>query len=330
MAARLSESYDPTDRTIVDFSTHLHPASLSLPASARDHVAFANEYIGPRHRDPDAALAWYDEVGIDEAVVSQVYYMGEDDPSLFPEANDALLDVVEAHDRFYGLATLPLAAGGEPAAEEFERCLDEGYHGAILPTRAGDVELNDEAASHVFDVAESRDAPIFVHPELGYVDRHADVFDSDYMFDLTMGREFPLAESVCKVINDGVYERHPDLKLVYHHIGGGIANWLGVMELRLDEDRFPGQEGVKSYDEFTDDLERVYFDTASYFGHHTPVRATLESVPSTQVVFGSDAPYHPRTAHDIADWVETIDDLTSGIDADRIFEGNARDLLYTG
>lgn len=305
-----------------DFGAHLHPKSVLPEAFAK-----YEPYLGPHHTDVDAYERWHDEAGIDGAAFSQPFYMGHADLEATAAANDALLREIGSSERYCGLAAIPTAAGGESAAKEFERCLQQGYRGGALATKSDGIELNDAAVEPILEVADRSGAPILVHPKLDE-SLHPDALDDRYRLNAIFGREAALAESICKVIHDGVLDRYPDLDLVYHHFGGNIASMLGRVHLQLDAGRWPNQDHVKDFGEFKRQLaERVYVDTSGFFGYRAPVRDALEELAASQILFGTDSPYEPRTTTEGRQFVETISDVASDVDASQILASNALELL---
>lgn len=317
------------DRPVVDFGAHLYPESVFPDAVYADNPLA--DLLGASLYDPDVLLERYDAAGIDGAVLSQPYYMGHEDGDATARANDALLDVVTAHERFYGLAAVPVASGGHEAADELERCLDAGYDGGALETKSRGIELTDDANDPIFEVAANRGAPLLVHPKL-HDTLHPDVLSDRYVLNATFGREVGLASSMCKAIHTGLFDRYPDLRLVFHHYGGNIASMLGRVHLQLDEGRWPGRQGhVKPYAEFKAQLdEHVYVDTSGFFGYETPLRASADAFPTSQILFGTDYPFEGRNAGELVDYAETVPTTVSEGAAGRILADNALDLLING
>lgn len=121
--------------------------------------------------------------------------MGSADVDGVRKPNDALVDVVYKYDRFYGLAAISVAAGGEKAAKEFERSLELGYHGGAVETKTDGIELTDESLESVFEIAQRRNAPLLAHPKLDkYL--HPNVLDNKYLLNAIFGREAALSESI--------------------------------------------------------------------------------------------------------------------------------------
>lgn len=307
----------------IDFGGHFYPPDVFPEPLSGSPI---QSVLGDTLDDITVLENRYEAAGIEEVVLSQPYYMGIDDPTAARRANDALYDLIDGRDGVYALAALPVSAGGAAAAEEFERALDRGYNGAAIETKTNGVELVDDELEAVFDVAERRGAPILVHPKLDE-SLHPDVLSDAYLLNATFGREAALMESISKVIHQGVLDRHPDLNLVYHHLGGNIASMIGRIHLQLDDGRWPGQERTKAYEEFSRQLcERIYLDTSGFFGYQQPVETALEVFSPDHLLFGSDYPFEPRSADELTSFCDTIDDVASS-DSNTILQENAENLL---
>lgn len=310
---------------VVDFGAHVN---LNPPEGGI--FEYIEETVGePVHSDIDSLLELYEDGDVDRAVLSQTHYMGHEDAKETAAANDELLDAIGDHDELYGLASLPTAAGGDAAAAEFERCLDNGFNGAAIANRSDGIEIIDEEVEPILEVADRTGAPLLVHPIINDSLGSPDVLSDDWRLNAIFGREMALCESLCKAVHEGVLDRHPNLDLVYHHTGGNIASMLGRVELQLDPARWPDRSdrNLKSYDEFKSQLdERVYFDLSGHDGHHGTFSTTVEELPASQLMYGTDFPYEtrrPETFRKIVDAVENV----APADADQILGENAMDLL---
>ena len=313
-----ASSESTPDREVLDFGAHFYPPELSKAEPDVDQFS-EDEFAGTdRKSDVDTVRGEMAEAGVDAMVVSNTEYLGHDDADEAAAANDAMWGHVSGTDVFYGLAALPVGAGGEAAAREFERCLDAGYHGGGL--HETDVALTDEAMASVLEVADRTGAPLFVHiPHLPNV---------EYRLNATYGRELAQQESITRAIHEGLFDRYDELTVVWHHLGGNIAAMLGRTHLHTDPGRWPNQGDMKSYGEFKAQLEeRVYVDTAGFFGYTAPIRVALEEFPATNVLFGSDFPWEPRSADELARLAEAVVESTNESDAARVLGGNALDLL---
>jgi predicted TIM-barrel fold metal-dependent hydrolase len=303
-----------------DFGGHVHPEAVAPPP-----IRELDEYVGRRHTDVDELVRWYERAGFDGAALSQPFYMGQGDTDAVAEANDVLLEEIESRSEFYGLAAIPTAAGGNTAAAELERCLDEGYSGGALETNSDGIELVNREVEPVLDVADKTGVPLLVHPKLDDSLGPA-ILDDTYRLNAIFGREIALARSICKVIHEGVFERYPNLTLVYHHLGGNLASMLGRIHVQLDAGRWPGQDETLDYDEFEAVLrDQVYVDTSGFFGDAAPLRATLDDLPAEHVLFGADVPYEPRSTDEIRGFASTVQEVAA--QPELVLGENARSLL---
>ena len=308
------------DVTAIDFGAHFYPSELDRPDRSDDPVRSSmDENVGlGRIHEADTQIAEMKEAGIDAMVVSNTSFMGYDDAEQTAHSNDVLAEYVEEYDEYYGLASVPIGAGGEEAAAEFERAIDMGFHGGGL--HETEVALTDEEMEPVLEVADRTGAPLFVHiPNLPNVEfRHNAVFE----------RERAQQGSISSVIHSEIYDRYDDLNIVWHHLGGNIAAMLGRVHLHADPGRWPNQETMKSYAEFRADLEeRVYIDTSGFFGYTGPVRLALEEFPASQILFATDYPWEPRSADEFGWLADSILESGTHGNAKRILGQNALDLM---
>ncbi|MGM0590625.1 MAG: amidohydrolase family protein [Halobacteriota archaeon] len=307
------------DVTVIDFGAHFYPPELELADRGSELREQKDRAAGKdRLHDAETVIAEMDDAGVDAMVHSITTYMGHDDAEETAGANDVLFDYVDEYDEFYGLAGIPIGDSGEAAAAEFERSVEMGMQGGGV--HETDVLLTDEEMEPVLEVADRTGAPIFVHiPNLP---------DIDYRFNATFGRERAHQESISRVIHEEVYDRYPNLNIVWHHLGGNIASMLGRIHLHTDPGRWVQQAGMKSFTEYKADLEeRVYIDTSGFFGYTAPIRIALEEFPASQVLFGTDYPWEPRSAAELDALVEAVVESGTHDDARRILGDNALDLM---
>lgn len=307
------------DTTVIDFGSHYYPRlpDVIMPDGKGDRNL--DHLVGvKRMGDPETVIAELKSAGIDAMAYTNNSFLGFDDANQTATANDAVLESVEEYDEFYGLAALPVGAGGDAAAAEFERSIEMGLQGAGL--NENDVGLTDQEMEPVLEVADQTGAPIFVHsPTLGTV---------DYRFNAIFGKDNAQQKSISKVIHDGIYDRYPNVKMVWHHLGGNLATMLGRFHLHADPGRWPNQESMKSFAEFKADFEeRVYIDSSGYFGYTAPIRIALEELPSTQILFGTDYPWEPRSGKELSVMVNAIKESGINRDVERILGQNALDIM---
>lgn len=317
---------DLLDVQIIDFASHCHV----YDAEDVSYKLIDREMDEPVYKDIDAHRRRTQEAGIDGAVISQPHLLDTHDADKMTKTNDAIWAAIEDIDNYYALASLPIAAGGDVAAAEFERCLDIGFSGAVVGTVSDGIELHEPAFEPVFEVADRTEAPVLVHPIL-WDSIGSEMLDDAWRLDAVLGRDVGLIASLCKIIHTGVLDRYRDMILIYHHFGGNIVSNLGRFHNQFRK-RPPAvwesPEPVKTFGEFKAQIEdRIYIDTSGYDGYRTVFRTALAELPTSQILFGTDFPWEERTPADLNTMIRGVAEEVSRADARRIFSQNALDLL---
>lgn len=205
----------------------LHPRVWDLfPASLRQKYqpvrARLSDVGAERIRQMDAA-------GIDVQVLShvqpgiQIVPDARADSAIVVsvEVNDWLAEAIAHHPtRFAGFAMLPTQSPSG-AADELERTVgDLGFVGALINGHTNGRYLDDPSFDVLLDRAESLGVPIYIHP----TDPPPPVADTSYApFESalvpTWGWPVETGTHVLRLICAGVFDRHPDLKVIVGHMG---------------------------------------------------------------------------------------------------------------
>lgn len=179
--------------------------------------------VGPRR------IARMDAVGVDMQVLSHVQpgvqIIGDDqvDTAIAAsrEANDWLGEVVETYPRrFAGFAALPTQSP-QDAARELERTVKTfGFKGALINGHTNGRYLDDPSFEPLLAKAEALKVPIYIHPTdppkaVGdvYYQPYADTLSPAWGWSVETGTH--LLRMMC----GGVFDRHPDLKIIVGHMG---------------------------------------------------------------------------------------------------------------
>jgi len=106
---------------------------------------------------------------------------------------------------------------------------------------------------------------VFVHPALKL--NHAEQFDA-YDTARGVGREFSLIMATIRLINSGVFDRHPELTVHVAHLSGGIAGMLARIRSFQDKEfGAPRQRAPRHHSEHDFDYyiaHNLVFDTAGF------------------------------------------------------------------
>ena len=253
-------------------------------------------------------------------------------------ANDGMAELVRKYpDRFPGfIASLPMNAP-EAILSEAERAIKElGAVGVQIFTNVLGRPLDKPETMPLFDRMAELDRPIWMHPARG-----ADFPDykgerkSHYEIWWTFGWPYETSTAMAHLVFAGLFDRHPDLKIITHHMGGMIPYFEGRVGPGWD------QLGTRTSDEdYTLLLKKLkkrpldyfrlfYVDTA-LFGAKDATLLGLKFFGAERTLFASDSPFDPEKGSAYTRWtIEILDSLDiSPKERQMIYEGNARRLLH--
>ena len=274
-------------------------------------------------------LAAMDEAGIDLQVISHttpgVQHLDPDTAiPLARQANDTLARAVTEHpDRFAGFATLPTSAP-EAAAEELERSVTElGFRGAMVNGHTNGRFLDDPDFDVLLARFERLGVPLYLHPAEpvpAVRDAYYEGFSPAVSWFLSAAAYGWHAETglhVLRMVLAGVFDRHPQLKLIIGHLG----EMLPFMLARVDDNLPPAVSGLDRLpSQYI--LNNVHITTSGLFTL-PPLLCALMVFGADRVLFSVDWPYAPNT-----DGRRLLDTAPlSPDDLERIAHGNAERLL---
>ncbi len=252
-------------------------------------------------------------------------------------ANDGMAELVLKYlDRFPGfIASLPM---NDPKGllTEAERAIkDLGAVGVQVFTNVLGRPLTQPETMPLFDLMAELDLPIWLHPARG-----ADFPDyksepkSHYEIWWTFGWPYETSVAMAHLVFSGLYDRHPDIKIITHHLGGMIPYFEGRVGPGWD------QLGTRTSDEDYTlllkklkkrplDYFRLFYADTAVFGSREATMCGLKFFGSDRVLFGSDTPFDPEKGSAYIRWtIEVIDRLEiSSKERYALYEGNARRLL---
>jgi len=237
-----------------------------------------------------------------------------DAPSIAREVNDQLAEAVAAHpDRLEALAALPMP-NPEAAVEELERAMGLGLPGAIVYSNVGGRSLDAPEFRQVFDAAARLDAALLLHPTYPLsapsLNVHALIPVIGFLFDTTT--------ATMRLILDGLYDRHPDIKLILGHVGSVIPYIVGRLD--YESSRIPG--GLGALDTMpSEHIKRLYVDTVSVWP--AAMQLVIDYLGADRVLYATDHPYwDPAKTNEALAQLDLSDHDRTAIET-----GNAKRLL---
>jgi predicted TIM-barrel fold metal-dependent hydrolase len=252
------------------------------------------------------------------------------------EANDGLAALVSDHpDRFIAFAaSLPLN-NTDASLAEMERAIDQlGAKGVMIYTNVAGKPLDAPELLPLFDEAARRRVPIWLHPARGASMRDYQAEETS-AFEIwwALGWPYETSAAMARLVFSGIFDRHPDLTIITHHLGGIVPylegrvgyGWdqLGVRTSEVDYAALLRTLKKRPVDYF----RQFHADTAM-FGARAATRCGLEFFGAERVLFASDMPFDPTPGLYMRETIRVIESLDlSPADKDRIYFGNAQRLL---
>jgi aminocarboxymuconate-semialdehyde decarboxylase len=307
---------------------HLDVSTIPLAhfASAETKALNAKQEqdIGPRMTQYDDRLRDMDNMGIDMQYVMpappQLYHQLPIDIAAKAARmiNDGIAEYCSKHkDRLIPCGNVPMQDGNE-AAKELEYVVKTlGMKGVEILTNVNGRELSDPAFAPFWKKAEELDALVAIHPN-GFTEGKR---LSRFYFNNIVGNPFETTLALHYLIFDGVFERHPKLKVFAMHGGGYLGGYAGRIDhawgARSDVNAgLPKPPGHYL-------RNNVFYDTVVF----TPLQleALVKTFGVDRILLGTDFPFDMLEADPIGH-VASVEMLG---DADRaaIDGGNAKKLL---
>jgi aminocarboxymuconate-semialdehyde decarboxylase len=207
--------------------------------------------------------------------------------------NDFIVRLCESEpSRFFGLGTVPMQ-DPDLAAAELARIQEMGLHGIEIASNVGGVSLGDERFLNFFQEAERRALPIFVHA-LPVAD---DRIPASARATFGVGNEIGVA--VTSIIDGGVAEKCPDLRLAFSHGAGGLPMmlprahyfWAGTWN---EEPRPEGREASPNQPPVSpfEYARRFYYDTLVF--DRRALRYLIDVIGPSRLLVGTDFPAMDR------------------------------------
>lgn len=252
-------------------------------------------------------------------------------------ANDGMAELVNKYpNRFPGfVASLPMN-DPEGLLKEAKRAIHElGAAGVQVFSNVQGRPLDKPETMPLFDLMADLDRPIWIHPE-----RAADFPDyksepkSHYEIWWAFGWAYETSAAMAHLVFSGLFDRHPDIKIITHHLGGMIPymegkighGWDVLGSRTTDEDYSLLLQRLNKRP--LDYFHMFYADTA-VFGSRIVAECGLKFFGVEKTLFGTDAPMGPKKTNGWLGMItEVLDSLDTTPDERRaIYEGNARRIL---
>ena len=313
----------------LDFIKHLE-GRHNLPKGVLDGGTYVvqcavglNVPALPKMIDIEKKLRDMEDMKIDVAVLSHGFPFGADvlggrEADYWAQRiNDHLAGIIDRYPgKFVGFGSIGFGDCQQSIAE-VDRCIKKlGFKGFQAFSNIGNKVLDSSEFTPILKHIGMLGVPIHLHPAIP-LNRIG--LDSASLF-LPLGFPYDTSLNILRLIQSGLFDETPDLKLIVAHVGGVIPYLWGRIGTYstpspLVPDAPPLAHPIDHY------LRRLYADTVCY--NVEALKCCYEVMGPEQLLYGTD---HPFGRYDVA--AELVDQLNCPAhDRDLIHHGNAARLL---
>jgi aminocarboxymuconate-semialdehyde decarboxylase len=273
--------------------------------------------------DYDVRIKAMDAAGVDVAIVtltSPNVYWGSAKTSL--EAAKLINDDMAARQKQYGgrirfMCSLPWQHPKLAIAELKRACDQLGAVGVMVLANIDGESLTAKRFAPIWKEIDKRGLPVLVHPTAPPGTAELDVMR--YNLIASVGFMFDTSLAVARMIFDGFFDRHPNLKLIASHGGGALPYIAGRLDICFDN--MPAcRERISSKP--SSYLKKIYYDSVVF--QQESLELALKVGGDTNVLYGSD---YPHNIGDMKGCLARVDalppaqrDAVRGGNAQRIFK----------
>lgn len=261
----------------------------------------------------------------------------EETPELARLANDGMAQLVEKYpDRFPGfVASLPMN-NPEAALREMDRAVTGlGATGVQIFSNVNGRPLDEAEFQPLFAGMAAFNLPVWLHPA-----RSPDFPDyqtekrSRYDFWWVFGWPYETTIAMGRLVFSGIFDQHPDLMIIAHHLGamipffeeraGSGLDQLGSRTEDPDDAVALGRLRRRPLDYF-----RLFYGDTALFGARPGLECGLAFFGADHILFGTDMPFDPEKGPGyIRETIRCLEEMrASSEEKAKIYEGNARRLL---
>lgn len=247
-------------------------------------------------------------------------------------ANDELAELVAKYpERFQAAVACISMSDPDAALEEIDRAIKElGLKGVQIFSNVNGKPLDEPEFLPIFEKMAEYDLPILLHPARGsgfadYASEDRSRFEIWHVF----GWPYETTVAMARLLFTGIFDRHPNLKIVTHHMGG-MAPYFEE-RIRGAYDQFGTRSGeerelLARLKKHPCDYFRMFYADTAIYGAIPAMECGLAFFGSDRVLFGTDMPFDSEGGtRYIRQTIKAMEGMTaSKEDKEKIYQGNAR------
>ncbi|MBI2315832.1 MAG: amidohydrolase [Betaproteobacteria bacterium] len=250
--------------------------------------------------------------------------------------NDGMAELVSKHPaRFPGFVAGLAMNDPDAMLKEAERAIKKlGAVGVQVFTNVLGKPLTAPETMPLFDLMAKLDLPIWLHPARteAFPDYQKET-KSPYEIWWTFGWPYETSVAMARIVFAGLFDKHPDLKIITHHLGAMVPYFEGRVGPGCDQIGTRSSDGyerlVKRLKKRPVDYFHMFYADTAVFGAWEATKCGLKFFGVDRVLFASDAPFDPEKGSMYTrTTIEIIDRLDiSPEERQKIYEGNARRIM---
>ena len=282
---------------------------LKIDANIPKDIPFINnEVLTDMKKRRETALSGVKQIISYVNVNPEDYVDGDRAYELCNEANEELIQTIRDNsDIFYGgVAMIPMNnIDGAIDIMENQVLKNKELFGIQIFTRALGKSIAADEYLKIFEYASKYNLTIWMHP----------VFDNRKPDNnIVFSWEYELSQAMMDIVNAGIFQKYPNLKIIVHHAGAMVPFFAGRVKYIL------GLEKEK-------DFKKFYVDTA-ILGNPKALDLAASYFGVDHLVFGTDAPLGIMPAGATKEILEAIDNMSiTAEDKEKILNDNIVNII---
>jgi aminocarboxymuconate-semialdehyde decarboxylase len=226
------------------------------------------------------------------------------------------------------VGTVPLGGYEKHGKQELNRMIAScGLKGVAIASHWYGKPLDSPEFVDFWAQCAEMDLPVYIHPADPVVP-DGRPYEAEYDLTHNFGWPFETILTLSRLVFSGVMERYPDLKIVSHHLGGGIPFFWGRIEETYAPEKQKKLLGREMPWPLHELFSLIYYDTA-VGGNASAIQCAYDVFGADKLVFATDAPFGPGTGEErLARYPKVVESLDiTREEKDKILAGNVKQLF---
>lgn len=276
---------------IIDIASHIVTSEVEEALAKKKNFKILRKNFTEDSSNPEHRISLMEKYGIDKQVLTQTTPIlqnlsADEAAEICRMSNDAIGLIARKYPDYFIPFSVVSLLNVETALEELERSVGEwGCRGVTIGTNQDNKGLDFIEFEPFWQKVCELDIPVSLHPMHW---QSYPLLSEDEALMRLFGWPFDTTVTIMRLVLSGTIERYPTLKIVSHHLGGGMLPFFsGRFNVKLEKLQKNLQKPIE------ESFSRIYADTA--------VDGTAAALPcghaffgTERMLFGTDYPFSPE------------------------------------